>query len=209
MSIRRTHNTQRRRARVLIQCEGDTEPNYLREFRRDPRVVSHFNVTVKEGHGGDANAVISAAIAERERQRRPEDRYDHIWCVLDVEGDTRAAVLTEAIAEARRQKFGVFLSNPCFEVWLLAHFEATSRSFSNCKATERYLKQTHWGTVSRTEYDKADPHLFRKLAERLPAALANAQLVLENNHRGGECQACNSSTEVYKLIQKLLRLLPL
>lgn len=140
MSIRRAHNTQRRRARVLIQCEGETEPNYLRQFRLDPRVVSHFNVIVKEGHGGDAKAVVAAAIAERERQRGRENRYDYIWCVLDVEDDTRAAVLTEAIAEARHQSFAVFLSNPCFEVWLLAHFEATSRSFASCKAAERYLR---------------------------------------------------------------------
>jgi RloB-like protein len=75
--------------------------------------------------------------ATRTRKRRSaRDRYDAVWCVFDV--DTHDT-LDAAIAEASRQSFQVAVSNPCFELWLLWHFENHFRSLT-ADALRRLLR---------------------------------------------------------------------
>jgi len=66
--------------------------------------------------------VVQAAINERDRQKRRGEAYEEVWCVLDVEGVEETARLNEALALARREHMQLALSNPSFEVWLIAHF---------------------------------------------------------------------------------------
>lgn len=48
------------------------------------------------------------------------DGFDQVWCVFDVDHHHRTE---EAIAKAAQLGINVALSNPCFEIWLLWHFE--------------------------------------------------------------------------------------
>ena len=62
---------------------------------------------------------------------------DVILCVLDTESlETIQAKedLAAARQEAVHNGITLYLSNPAFEVWLLAHFRRTSRSFKDCDA---------------------------------------------------------------------------
>src|SRR3546814_12188831 len=48
------------------------------------------------------------------------------------------------------QQFELAISNPCFEVWVLLHFERSARPFANCQEVIRSLKQ------HRPEYTKSN-----------------------------------------------------
>src|SRR5215470_14130994 len=96
------------------------------------------------------------------------------------------------------------LSNPSFEVWLIAHFTLTSRQFPNSKAAETYLEQQYWRPVFGYDYEKGATDLYTRLASRVNDAIENARAVLEQDHAGHPCKDCNSSTEVYCLARKLL-----
>ena len=200
MRPQRQINKRPRKRSLLIQCEGVTEANYLDGLRREQDWTERFAVTIKEGKGGDANATVRAAQIERDKQHRRGEDYDEVWCVLDVEDVSRAAILKAAIMEAKQKKITLFLSNPSFEVWILAHFERTSRHFADGKSVETYLKQKHWNTKFSQEYNKSDDRIFDKLAPMLPAALQNAEQVLEKIHPSPDCADSNSSTEIYRLI---------
>jgi hypothetical protein len=75
------------------------------------------------GLGQDPKRVVAEAIRrKREDAARNlrEDRYSQVWCVFDV--DTHET-LQAAVIEARRNSIRIAVSNPCFEIWLLWHFE--------------------------------------------------------------------------------------
>lgn len=118
--MRRRENTRSRgarptrdeRTRILLLCGGNvTEPSYfggLKQHRRHPAIK-----VMKKG-GKDP-----VTLARHAAELRDTDGYDEAWCVIDVdEYDIGAAV-----AEARRLDVRLAVSNPCFEYWLLLHFE--------------------------------------------------------------------------------------
>jgi hypothetical protein len=190
---------------ILIQCEGSrTEPRYLDDFNRDCRANHRFNMQVKPGKGMNAVVTVEAAIREGQRTVLGEKVYDEVWCVLDVEHAAHEAKLNEAIALAKKHGIRLCLSNPSFEVWLLAHFERTTRSFENSSAVERRLEEDHWKKHFGCGYEKGDPRLYERLASHLPTAVENAEWVLETFHENKPCRESNASTEVYQLIRRLL-----
>ena len=191
---------------LLIQCEGSkTEPNYLDKLCEERGMRHRLEVRVKRGKGQNAVVTLTSAIAESKRRRQGERPYDEVWCVLDVEHAAHEAKLTEAIALARHHGIRLFLSNPSFEVWLIAHFEKTTRFFENGDAVEAYLSHTHWRKHFGSDYEKGDRQIFTKLANRVSVALDNAAWVLETFHESGSCRDSNASTEVYQLVRELLR----
>ncbi len=203
MRPQRIPNPRPRKRSLLIQCEGQkTEPNYLDELCKACGVRHRMEVQVKRGKGQNAVVTVEAAIVEGRRKRLGERIYDDIWCVLDVEHAVHEAKLNEAIALARKYNIRMFLSNPSFEVWIIAHFELTTRDFADGGAAEAYLN-AYWQRHFHSDYDKGDPKLYAKLADRVSDALDNAQWVLETFHESAPCRDSNASTEVYQLVRQL------
>lgn len=87
-------------------------------------------------------------------------------------------------------------------MWLIAHFERTTRDFADGGAAEAYLN-AHWRKHFGSDYEKGDPRLYTKLADRVSAAQDNAQWGLETFHNNAPCRAGNASTEVYQLVRHL------
>ena len=206
MRPQRPQRPRPRRRSLLIQCEGQkTEPNYLDGFCKACGIRHRLVVKVKAGKGQNAVVTVEAAIAEGGRRLLGENVYDEVWCVLDVEHAAHEATLNEAITRARQENIRLFLSNPSFEVWLIAHFERLTRDFADGGAAETYLTQTHWRKHFHCDYEKGDAQLYDKLADRVNNALDNAQWVLETFHENAPCRDSNASTEVYQLVRELLR----
>lgn len=190
---------------ALIQCEGRrTEYTYLDEFCRDCGIRHVLTVDVNPGKGQNAVVTVQTALDKAKTERARGKIYDEIWCVLDVENAAHETTLNDALALAKQHGIRVCLSNPSFEVWLLAHFERVTRSFENSSAVEHRLEEAYWRRHFGGGYDKGDQNLYDKLKSRLPDALANSQRVLETFHENKPCRECNASTEVYRLIQRLL-----
>ena len=191
---------------LLIVGEGQkTEPNYFRELRRESIVSEHFTVTVKKGHGRSPEAVAEEAIKHKlQAENRGED-YDEVWCVLDVEGSGARESLELATTETRRNGIRLCLSNPCFEVWLLAHFVRESRSHNGYDSVERRLN-SHWRGFCGQVYRKGDEQIYARISHLTEIAIQNAKQVRETDHCDVANTAdANSSTEVYRLVSYLLQ----
>ena len=174
MKPQRVLNPRSRKRSLLIQCEGSkTEPNYLEGLCKACGVRQRLEVKVRPGKGQNARVTVEAAIAEGSRKLLGERIYDAVCCVLDVEHAVHEASLNEAIILAKERNIRLFLSNPSFEVWLIAHFGRTTRDFTDGGAVEAYLN-THWRKQFGCDYDKGDPKLYAKLADRVSGALKNA-----------------------------------
>ena len=198
---RRSFKRLPRKTTILIVCEGkETERNYFDGLKREDAVRQRFAVTVKRGKGGSPLAVADRAI---KLKKQAGNKYDEVWCVMDVESSNNMTALKKASARLERKKIRLCLSNPTFEVWLLAHFEKTATAFPNCDAVISRLNW-HWQQHFGEKYDKADRNIYSRLAPLTNNAIQNARRVLQTHHASRPCVLdCNSSTEVHLLVSRL------
>jgi len=184
---------------ILVVGEGrETEPNYFRGLYGEQAVRDRFHVVIKRGIGFRASAVVELAIGQKAK-----GDYDQIYCVIDVEDVARRDDLSKAGTLARKHNITLILSNPCFEVWLLSHFERTSRSFVDAAAAAEAVSR-HWQTRFGNAYSKGDEKIYRRLKNLTDHAIGNARNVREVDHGNRPVVDCNSSTDVYKLVCLLL-----
>lgn len=190
---------------ILIVGEGQaTERNYFDGLKREDTIRQRFNITVSKGHGGSAEQVVAEACKRKDQAIREEKDFDETWCVFDVESAGQRKKVLSALKLAKGNGIEVAPSNPTFEVWLLAHFERRSRPFKDKVAVIQYLNK-HWQQQYQREYDPADEHLYRRLADRTRQAIDNARAVRESDHEGKlSVLEANSSTEVYRLVSRLV-----
>ena len=109
-SLKRQTRTRRTRRVIGVCCEGRvTERQYLRDL-----AARHDVATVKFIRDGkDPGKLVDDAVRAR------DDHYDEVWCVFDVDGRDVWDDVERAIAGG----VNVALSNPCFELWALLHFQ--------------------------------------------------------------------------------------
>jgi len=190
---------------ILIVGEGQqTEPNYFRELKLEDNVTAKFSLTIKKGHGRSPEGVIEEALKYKQQAENRSEYYDEVWCVLDVEGPDKRESLEKAMAVAQQNDITLCLSNPCFEVWLLAHFVRQSRAYNDCDSVIVQLN-SHWQKLCGQNYRKSDEHIYSRVSSLTITAIKNAKLVREIDHCDIINTAdANSSTEVYKLVIYLI-----
>ncbi len=185
----------------MIVCEGrETEPNYFDGLKQEDLIKRHFRIKVKKGKGGSRQQVAQLAV---ERKENASDEFDEVWCIMDVEHPDDLNDMRAALTLLESNHIQAALSNPAFEVWLLAHFEKTGHLFLHGDAVVARLNK-HWKEHFSADYDKADGQIYYRLIDRLDQAMANAKWVREQHHSGGSVIDSNSSTEIDVLVGKLL-----
>lgn len=193
---------------VLIICEGaKTEPNYFKALRTHLR-LNRENIVIHEGHkGNDPLSLVNAAEEEfvRARRRDPEKQgYDHVFVVFDRDTHTTyndALQKINGLNEKYKGKFKAIVSIPCFEIWLLLHFEYTTRQHgasggnSPCDNLIRDLNAHIAG------YAKGNAGIFEVTKDLINEAVKNAKLL--EAHRES-AQTDNPSTKVHHLVEYLI-----
>lgn len=184
---RRENRTSRRspvhadRLRVLVVCGGKvTEPQYLKGLRNSVRSRAlDLDFTAVPRSPTD---VVAAAI------RRSGPDFDEVWCVFDVDQfDIR-----EAVRRAREREVNLAISNPCFELWLLLHFERCNSHLRGYEAVVVKLKK------HVPDYDKSVS--FRHFEGRVTTAIANAKQL----DASGTDHSKNPSTSVWRLVETIV-----
>lgn len=118
--LRRKTATRPERKTVVVFCEGEaSEPDYVNGLKRLPNIRGNTAINIEIAtERGVPLTLVRLAI-----DRAADDEVDECWCVFDVEWPKNHPNLKAAIALARDHGIRVVVSNPCFELWLLLHFE--------------------------------------------------------------------------------------
>lgn len=193
-SLRRRRPSRTPKLRFLIVCEGIvTEPRYFRELRHLMRSLIELDLLP----GGDPKVLVERAVqkkAESEilasRQKDSYLAYDQAWCVFDVDQHER---LGDALQQAQDNEIRVGVSNPCFELWALLHFQDQTAHIERGKVQSLCRKHM-------PKYEKELP--CSKLMEYYPAARERASN-LDQWHQSRGTQGANPSTGVYRLIAEI------
>jgi hypothetical protein len=136
--LKRKVATRKPRKTLVVFCEGErTEPEYLDALKRQPSVrdVAAVDLRVETGQGGSVPRTLVAMAAEARARAIEEDaEIDEFWCVFDVEWPKNHPGLDEAFQQARANGINLAVSNPCFELWLILHFQDHTAWLDNNQA---------------------------------------------------------------------------
>lgn len=184
----------------LIVTEGKkTEPNYFEKLKDHLRLNT---LKIVHPEGTDPVTLTKNAISLREKQKQEAKKrddivpFDEVWVVFDLEKlhDQRRELAQKAIDFGRPKGIRFAQSDPCFEYWLLLHWQYTTASFACCEHVIKSLK-FHW-----IDYDKGFmPPL--DCIEKFPIAVKSAERC-RKFHKDCE-SAGNPSTDVDLIIQEL------
>lgn len=180
--------------RFLLVCEGAvTEPCYFNELRHLYRSLIDLDIVP----GGTPKTVVERAVdikkeSERAAKREKDDnlRYDKIWCVFDVD---EHPFLPEAQQQAKDNRIAVAISNPCFELWALLHFQ-DQHAHINRHDVQRLCRQH----IPRYEKKLPVPALLPRYAEAVRRASE-----LDNWHENRGTIRGNPSTGVHRLSEEI------
>ena len=186
LNFARKPPTKSPRDRILIVSEGEiTEPNYFRALCNDVRLSSaDVRICGKESDS-PPSAVYKFALEELERNLRDKtsDDYDRVYCVFDRDKHDCYDRTLKTIhkkpthkVEEKTAKVIAINSVPCFEFWVLLHFEYTDKPFENCASLEKQIK-TKWATYSK----KKTKDVYAELKDKTTIAIKNSKSILKNS----------------------------
>lgn len=201
--LRRRGPTREPYDRLLIVCEGEkTEPYYFEDLCNHFRLSSANVEIALNDEGSNPINVVECAV----KLYRRDKGYDHVFCVFDRDRHPRYLDALSRIEELRtRGRIPVHAvpSIPCFEFWILLHYEYTTRQFepvggSVCDQVVRSLASYY------PDYRKGR-NVFGRLVGLMEGAIPRSKAVLRFHETSG---TDNPSTRIHELVERLLALNP-
>lgn len=126
--LRRQVETKAPKPKIVIYAEGEkTERDYFEEMRRAFRSAV-VNIEIIEAAGVPLTIARKATQAARSARRRNRGqsyaRQDEFWAVFDRDNHLD---VPNAISSCKAANVRVAFSDPCFELWLILHFQDFDR----------------------------------------------------------------------------------
>ena len=193
--FRRRPGEREPRSITLIVCEGETERRYFEAARIHYRLTTAEVVVADNTKGAAPISVVECA----EERAAEQGGYDTIFCVFDRDGHEsfdRARAKIRGLASRSRNRLNIqeAVSVPCFELWVLLHFERSDKPFQKCADVIAQIRREHLNG-----YAKADDDITKQLLSRVETALNNARWL--KGRTGIEEE--NPSTSVNTVVQHL------
>lgn len=193
--LKRRKPSREPKARFLVFCEGKTEQRYLEQIRH----LWRCNLRIE----GEACATPKTLVEKAAKKKRaatrlakqdPSEAFQQVWCVFDID---EHPYIPESKDQAKANGIRVAISNPCFELWALLHFQDQSAHIER-GPLQSLCRELMPGYRKQLPIDALDP-LYRDARERA-AALDEWQ------RRQGRVDFPNPSTGVHLLMEELWRL---
>ncbi|MCD8480750.1 MAG: RloB family protein [Candidatus Cloacimonetes bacterium] len=112
--------------KIFIFTEGSvTEQKYFEKFIEYFKIPqARVEVVDRKSHCSSPKDVLNYVIDFQQDIKKQEpviSKYYDYWLIMDT--DRWEKNLYQAIDEAFQRKYGVAVSDPCFEIWYLLHYE--------------------------------------------------------------------------------------
>lgn len=101
---------------------------------------------------------------EAAKSQDPNDHFDQVWCVFDIDEHLK---IPDARQQARDNGISLVVSNPCFDLWILLHYQDLHQHTHRDRVQSACRKHI-------PGYDKSPPceELFERFNEAQKRAIA-------------------------------------
>ena len=186
-----------------IFCEGSkTEPNYIEHYKDLFCLGKSASIVVEKTDKTTPVQLVEEAV--NLKNSSCSCRTDEFWVVYDRESPVKydEKLHQKAREKARKNGINIALSNVCFEVWLLLHYQSTCAACNTCdelirrKDFKTYFPSYEKGSECRLS--EADIMTARKNADSLNKRTINA-----SNENWKEPSMWNPYTDMYRLLDAI------
>lgn len=197
----------------LIACEGIcTEPNYilgLVKYQKSMQAIAAGTEVIIPPHQhSDPYGVLQDLLATKNYES-----YDELWIVIDRDevelkgkgfGGHTEENFQKALEESKAHCVEVACSNPCFELWIVLHFEYRDTACSRGEIQKKALEKVNSllpkeKQLKKVEKLKSVENIYGLLKDKVDVARRNSKKLKAN-----EKTKANPSTGMYKLLDSLL-----
>ena len=188
----------KRKPVVLLIAEGQnkTEKLYFQHFSTPE---SKYAVKVVSRGETDPQGMLDSL--QRECMENDVSAKDDIaGIILDLDcNEERAKQLRELLSQEEYAHYKAFASNPCFEVWFVAHFHELRGTYSGSSQVLEDLKR------QLPDYDKGRD-CYRKLKDHTQEAIERCK-AKEKQYKDFNWPSadCNPRTDVAELVELLTK----
>lgn len=191
-SFRRGNAKYKTQPRTLIVCEDSKSClDYLSQAARHFR--SFADVEVSFCGKTDPIGIVNEAASKR-------SKFDRVYCAIDRDSHHG---FEEALRIATAKDVEIIASYPCYEFWLLLHFDFARSPYASAggrSAAEKLVADLQ-RLPGMAKYAKGETRdLFATLLTRLPTARTHASRALDE---AIEVNEMNPSTRIHVLLDHL------
>ncbi|MCI1680037.1 MAG: RloB family protein [Ewingella americana] len=191
--------------KILIVCEGSkTEPTYFQEMIHSLELNTASVFEVTGDCGPSPKTVVNYAKTKYKKQLAACAPYDRVYCVIDKDSHTDYQEALNMIKTSTPK--GVFVainSIPCFEYWLVLHFEYNTKSYANLPKNSSGNQMLRELRRFIPDYNKGCKGVYEKLKDRLDDAIRNSKKSLES---AKSADTDNPSSYIHTLIEKIIEI---
>lgn len=190
----RTYNTRDAQLFIIATEGAKTEKPYFQIFQ-DSRIKVEIIPT-----GEDNKSAPQYVIQKLNEFSQQYDfgENDTLWLVLDVDHwatGRHIKNLNEVCREAKNKKYGLAISNPCFETWLCLHLDDLDPNDKTCDDFEKRLRLI-LGSYNKSNLDTA-PYV-----EHIEDAIRRAKQLHPN---GKQNWPATPGSHVYRVVEMILK----
>ena len=181
---------------LFLVVEGKSEKIYFENFSS-----RNCQVKVFVAPSGDPVGLVKKAENLKKRGTIDLDDLDKMWCVFDRD-DNNPENIEKALIRAEKNGFKIAFSNPCFEIWLLWHFEETFAYVEISQKLAEKLKP-HLGDYCKTKdyFDCLQPRMNDTISRAKKAEKMHVQ-----NGRKKFTREFNPSSNIYEIVEEIQNL---
>ena len=199
--LRRHHLSRIIGRKIIIACEGiKTEHGYFQAIRSSLRIPT-LQVVVVRPDGTDPLTVVRRAVVEKNNHRRDRswNKNDEAWAVFDGDEhrENNPTNWNNAIQLARANDIRLAVSNPCFELWYILHFQNCERCLARHDAQKLLRKYI-------SDYTKGAVLWPEPLQTLTTSAIDRAKHLDSKYKRDNLDPYYNPSSGVWELVDALL-----
>lgn len=178
---------------VLVMGDGDSEKRY---FERLSDLCGAVGIRAyATGKNGIGTILRKTKEHVREHGIDPEEG-DVVAIVMDLDDRFTEPEIQDMERTCEELGYRLFVSNPCFETWLLCHFRLPTHPFDQNEAVEE-VKRELGGRYVKSEGFGIDDMMVDK-------ALVNARRLLPSQGSSAtSCHRKNPSTMVHALVGQI------
>lgn len=181
--MRSKRNIQPKRHLVAIVGDGQTERIYFADVQDTDRPD---NITIfpdQPKRIGNYQGVLERAISLT-------GTYDEVYALIDMDKviqEKQQQGYAKAKAEAGKAGVKVLENNPCFEIWILLHFERTGRAFKNCESVTERIRSRYISNYDKSQRFLVAARLYRNHSEKIQThAIPNATFLEQGREERDE-----------------------